>query len=319
MEVIAAYILDVIIGDPQGYPHPVRIIGKLITFLYNRLQKFAVDSKKEKIAGFFLCGFTVCISFFTVLLALYTAGLINPILRIVLSIILIYTCFATKDLQRAGLEVYKELKTGNLDNARKKLSFIVSRNTENLDVEGVSRGAVETVAESISDGIIAPMFYAFIGGAPLVIAYKAASTLDSMVGYKEEKYANIGYASAKLDDILNFIPARITGILIVIAAFLTGYDFKESFRILMRDRLKHESPNSAHGEAAVAGALNIKLGGLNYYFGKPKIKPTIGDGKYNITPEHIMGSLKLMYVSSILGLVVFFIVKQMIFRGGLLR
>uniref|UniRef100_UPI0004A3F0BA CobD/CbiB family cobalamin biosynthesis protein n=1 Tax=Thermoanaerobacter sp. A7A TaxID=1350366 RepID=UPI0004A3F0BA len=175
-----------------------------------------------------------------------------------------------------------------------------------------SRGAIETVAENISDGIIAPMFYAFIGGAPLAIFYKAASTLDSMVGYGNEKYLDLGFASAKLDDILNFIPARITGFLIVIAAFLLGYDYKNSWRIFLRDRLKHQSPNSAHGEAAVAGALNIQLGGLNYYFGKPEIKPTLGDGKEKIIPQHIKYSIKIMYMTSFLGLVVFYGMKILV-------
>ncbi|EGD51113.1 cobalamin biosynthesis protein CobD, partial [Thermoanaerobacter ethanolicus JW 200] len=225
--------------------------------------------------------------------------------------LIIYTCLATKDLGKAAGRVYEALIKGDIVEARKRLSYIVSRDTDRLDVENISRGAIETVAENISDGIIASMFYAFIGGAPLAIFYKAASTLDSMVGYRNEKYLDLGFASAKLDDILNFIPARITGFLIVIAAFLLGYDYKNSWRIFLRDRLKHQSPNSAHGEAAVAGALNIQLGGLNYYFGKPEIKPTLGDGKEKITPQHIKDSIKIMYMTSFLGLVVFYIGRRL--------
>ncbi|AIS51519.1 cobalamin biosynthesis protein CobD [Thermoanaerobacter kivui] len=312
MEVVLAYILDLLIGDPEGYPHPVRIIGRMISSVESILRKYAKSGKVLKIAGFILCGFTVSVAFVTTYALLYIAGLISLYLKYALNVLIIYTCLATKDLGKAAGKVYEELSKDDIVEARKKLSLIVSRDTERLDIEGISRGAIETVAENISDGIIAPMFYAFIGGAPLAIFYKAASTLDSMVGYKNEKYIDLGFASAKLDDILNFIPARITGFLIAVSAFLMGYDCKNSWRIFLRDRLKHQSPNSAHGEAAVAGALNIQLGGLNYYFGKPEIKPTIGDRKEKITPQHIKDSIKIMYMTSFLGLIVFYIGRELI-------
>lgn len=312
MDAVFAYIIDLIIGDPELYPHPVRLIGKMIEYLDTKLRNIAKSDKAEKTAGFFLCGITVLTTFLTAYLLLYLSNLISTYLKYIINVILIYTCLATKDLAKSANKVYEHLLDGNLIEARKKLSYIVSRDTEKLNVKEISRGVIETVAENISDGIIAPLFYAFIGGAPLALAYKAASTLDSMVGYKNEKYINIGFASAKLDDILNFIPARITGLLVVMASFFAGYDYKNGLKILRRDRLKHESPNSAHGEAAMAGVLNIKLGGLNYYFGKPEIKPQLGDGENEIEVEHIKDSIKLLYVTSFLGLIMFFIIKILI-------
>lgn len=308
MEVALAYLLDLLIGDPKKYPHPVRIIGRVVSHLESILRRYAKSDRALKTAGFILCGLTVTLACSATYVLLYIAGLIHPYLKDTLNILIIYTCLATKDLAQAAEGVYNALIKCDIVEARKRLSYIVSRDTDKLDVENISRGAIETVAENISDGIIAPMFYAFIGGATLAIFYKAASTLDSMVGYRNEKYLHLGFASAKLDDILNFIPARITGFLIVIAAFLLGYDYKNSCRIFLRDRLKHQSPNSAHGEAAVAGALNIKLGGVNYYFGKPEIKPTLGGGKEKITPQHIKDSIRIMYITSFLGLVLFYIV-----------
>ncbi|WKV09927.1 adenosylcobinamide-phosphate synthase CbiB [Thermoanaerobacterium sp. CMT5567-10] len=317
MEVIAAYFLDLMIGDPEGYPHPVRLMGKLISFLERKFREIAKTARQERIAGYFLCAVVVFTSYISGYLIIYLLKELNVYLGKILDMLLIYTCLATNDLAKSAMRVYSPLKNDNIVEARKMLSFIVSRDTENLGYSDIVRGVVETVAENISDGIIGPLFYAFIGGAPLALAYKASSTLDSMVGYKNEKYAEIGYASAKLDDVLNFLPARITGLLIVASSFLLRYDYKNSFRILKRDRLKHESPNSAHGEAAVAGALNVELGGLNYYFGKPELKPKLGDGKEALKLEHIKDSVKIMYMTSFLGLVLFFALKLIILNGGI--
>lgn len=317
MEVIAAYFLDLMIGDPEGYPHPVRLMGKLISFLERKFREIAKTARQERIAGYFLCAVVVFTSYISGYLIIYLLKEVNMYLGKISEVLLIYTCLATNDLAKSANKVYEPLKRNDLVEARKMLSFIVSRDTENLDLGDIIRGTVETVAENISDGIIAPLFYAFIGGAPLTLAYKASSTLDSMVGYRNEKYEDIGYASAKLDDVLNFIPSRITGLLIVASSFLLGYDYKNSFYILKRDRLKHESPNSAHGEAAVAGALNVELGGLNYYFGKPELKPKLGDGKEALKLEHIKDSVKIMYMTSFLGLVLFFALKLIILNGGI--
>ncbi|MDK2805462.1 MAG: adenosylcobinamide-phosphate synthase [Thermoanaerobacterium sp.] len=316
MEVIAAYFLDLMLGDPQGYPHPVRLMGKLISFLESSIRKIAKTAKQERIAGYFLCTIVVFTSYISGYFIIYIVKEINVYLGKILDMFLIYTCLATNDLAKSAMKVYNPLKKDKIVEARKMLSFIVSRDTENLGYSDIIRGVIETVAENISDGIIGPLFYAFIGGAPLALAYKASSTLDSMVGYKNERYLDIGYASAKLDDILNFLPARITGLLIVASAFLLRYDYKNSFRILKRDRLKHESPNSAHGEAAVAGALNVELGGLNYYFGKPELKPKLGDGKEALELNHIKDTVKIMYMTSFLGLILFFAFKT-ILTGGI--
>ncbi|ORX24601.1 cobalamin biosynthesis protein CobD [Thermoanaerobacterium sp. PSU-2] len=316
MEVIAAYFLDLMIGDPPGYPHPVRLMGRLISFLECKFRKIAKTERQERIAGYFLCAIVVFTSYISGYFIIYIVKEINVYLGKILDMLLIYTCLATNDLAKSAMRVYNPLKKDNIVEARKMLSFIVSRDTENLGYSDIIRGVIETVAENISDGIIGPLFYAFIGGTPLALAYKASSTLDSMVGYKNERYLNIGYASAKLDDILNFLPARITGLLIVASSFLLRYDYKNSFRILKRDRLKHESPNSAHGEAAVAGALNVELGGLNYYFGKPELKPKLGDGKEALELKHIKDTVKIMYMTSFLGFILFFSFKT-ILTGGI--
>lgn len=307
MKVLAAYFLDLALGDPEGYPHPVVVIGKAVTWLEEGLRRRARSSRELKTASFALCFLIVASSFISSYALILLARLIHPYLGDLLEIFIIYTCLATRELGRAANRVYDALIRGELAEARARLSYIVSRDTHRMNQEEVSRGAVETVAENISDAIIAPLFYAFIGGAPLALFYKATNTLDSMVGYTNEKYRDIGYASAKLDDILNFIPARITALLIVLASFLMGYDYKNCWHVLLRDRLKHKSPNSAHGEAAVAGALNIQLGGINYYFGRPEMRPILGDKRTEISPGHIKDSIRIMYASSILGIVSFYV------------
>ncbi|MGB9779790.1 adenosylcobinamide-phosphate synthase CbiB [Caldanaerobacter sp.] len=307
MKVFLAYLLDLIFGDPEGYPHPVRLIGSLISKEERIIRKYAKNPKALKLAGFFMCFFTTTLAYAVTYISIYLAGFINHYFAYLIEVAFIYTTLATKDLARAAYSVYTPLKKKDLKAARENLALIVSRDTENLEDKDIIRGVLETVSENISDGIIAPMFYAFLGGAPLAMFYKAASTLDSMVGYKNEKYKDLGFASAKLDDLLNFIPARITGLLIVISSFLLGYDYKNSFKIFIRDRLKHESPNSAHGEAALAGALGVELGGLNYYFGKPVIKPKLGDKKEELSLKHINSSVKIMYMTSFIGLIVFYL------------
>ncbi|HHW58555.1 MAG TPA: cobalamin biosynthesis protein CobD [Clostridia bacterium] len=312
MKVVLAYFLDLTFGDPEGYPHPVRIIGWMIQKQEKILRKYAKDKETLKIAGFILCLFTVSMVYILTYLILYLAGMVHIYLKYLLEVLIIYTSLATKDLSKAANRVFKPLREGNIIEARKSLSFIVSRDTDKLEEEDIIRGVIETVSENISDGIIAPMFYAFIGGAPLAMFYKAASTLDSMVGYKNEKYKDLGFVSAKLDDVLNFIPARITGFLVIISSYVLRYDYKNSWKVFLRDRLKHDSPNSAHGEAAVAGALGIQLGGLNYYFGKPVIKPTLGDKKQKISLRHIRESIRIMYMTSFIGLLIFYLIDILI-------
>jgi adenosylcobinamide-phosphate synthase len=198
--------------------------------------------------------------------------------------------------------VIRFLLKDDLEEARKQLSYIVGRDTGSLTKEGVVRAVVETIAENMADGIIAPFFYAGIFGAPLAFAYKAVNTLDSMFGYKNEKYMEFGYFPAKLDDVFNYIPARITGLLIVLSSLILGYDYKNSFKIYKRDRYNHTSPNSAHPEAAMAGALGVQLGGANYYFGKIVEKPTIGDKTKEIEINDVNKTAKVLYFASFLGL-----------------
>lgn len=304
VSIYIGYILDLIIGDPYSFPHPVRYIGKLINIVENRISKTFKTNKQLKVAGFLLwiitVGITYTVTYFIVKLASFI-----PVGFLIVNSILIYTTLSTKCLKDEALKIYSVLKTGDIKNSRVQLSYIVGRDTSDLNKEEIIRATVETVAENTVDAIIAPMFYAFIGGAPLAMAYKAINTLDSTVGYKNDKYEYLGFASAKIDDIANYIPARISFLLITIGSFLLGYDYKEAFRIAIRDRKNHKSPNCAYPEGAVAGALGIQLGGTNIYFGKAVYKPTIGDRKRDIEIEDIVNTNKIMYATSIISMIIF--------------
>ena len=229
----------------------------------------------------------------------------NKIVFIAVNPILIYTTLATKCLKDEAVKIYKVLKTGDLEKSRIQLSYIVGRDTTNLSEKEIVRATVETVAENTVDGIIAPLFYGFIGGAPLAMAYKAINTLDSTVGYKNDKYYYLGYASAKIDDIANYIPARLGVILLSLGSLFVGFNFKNALKIGIRDRKNHKSPNCAFSEGAVAGALGIQLGGTNVYFGKEVYKPTIGDKNREIEIEDIVRTNKIMYSSSIISIIIF--------------
>mgnify|MGYP001772812723 CR=1 FL=1 len=250
--------------------------------------------------------FTVVgVTFFTTKLLISLTENFGNLFKNLVEVILIYTTISVKELARAGKEVARALEQRDIELARSKLAEIVSRDTHNLEEEDIIRGAIESLSENINDGIVAPLFYSFLGGAPLAMAYKAINTLDSMVGYKRDIYLYLGYFPAKIDDIANFIPARLSGIFIVISAFILGLNWKDSFRILMRDRLKHESPNSAHGMAAVSGALGIRLGGPTSYNGKIKDKPYIGDKTRNMSVKDIHTTIRIVYVSSLVAILVF--------------
>ena len=292
LKIYFAYILDLIFGDPHTIPHPVQLIGKLISFLEKRLIGFS----NKKIFGMILN--------LTVLLVTYIVCYFLQKMVIV-EIYLMYTVFAVKCLGDEGRKVYKILKEGNLAKARKELSYLVSRDTESLEKNDIIRSTMETISENTVDGVIAPMIYMFIGGLPLAMTYKAINTMDSMLGYKNEKYGEFGFFSAKIDDAANFIPARITGgLLIPLSCFFLRYDYKNAWRIFFRDRKNHASPNSAHPEAAVAGALGIQFGGRTSYFGKEYDKPVIGDKKREFQTEDIKKNIKILYVTSFLGLII---------------
>ena len=300
-----AYVLDLILGDPQNIIHPVQIIGKMIDIGEKSLlgKKYKSDRKYKFFAGMILNITVISLTYGITYLIRRTSE--NSIIFTVAEIYLMYTVFSINSLAREGNRVYNILKEGNVERARKDLSYLVSRDTETMDEKMIIRSTMETISENTVDGIVAPMFYMFLGGLPLSMAYKAINTLDSMVGYKNEKYIDFGKFSAKLDDVANFIPARITGIFIILASMILGYNGKEAWRIFFRDRKNHSSPNSAHSEASVAGALGVQFGGRVSYFGKEVDKPTIGDKKKEFEIEDIKKNIKIMYATSFLSLVVF--------------
>lgn len=306
-ELITAYVLDLIFGDPYSFPHPVRYMGKLIRWAEKKIRAAVRNNRELKIGGFVLWGVTVGTTF-AVTYAVVKLSSIHPAIHFVVNSLLLYTTLATKCLADEAKKVMKVLKTGTIEEARVQLSYIVGRDTTHLSESEIIRATVETVSENTVDGIIAPLFYAFIGGAPLAFAYKAINTLDSTVGYKNEKYADIGFASAKIDDVANYIPARITALLMTIASLLLRWDYKNCLKIAIRDRKNHKSPNCAYAEGAVAGALGIQLGGINVYFGEVVYKPTIGDRKRDLEAADIERTNQIMYMTSLVGLIIFTLV-----------
>jgi len=294
----SAYILDLLLGDPQWFPHPIRFIGWFIVRLENFFRGLGASPLWLKVSGIFLA-FIICGStFWVTFLLIYWAGNFSWYAGFACSVFLGYTTLATRDLHVETRKVLRALTRGDILQARKELSFVVGRDTAHLDEPEILRALLETIAENTSDGVIAPLFYLGLGGPPLAMTYKAVNTLDSMVGYKNERYGNIGWASAKLDDLANFIPARLSGLVIVLSSFLLRKPWRNSLGILWRDRRKHESPNSAWPEAAMAGALGVQLGGLNYYFGQPSLKPFLGDRKRDLDRRDVRESWKILYLSS---------------------
>ncbi len=308
---VIAYLLDLVIGDPYSFPHPVRFIGNLIRFTEGKIRIIFKSKKQLKIGGFLLWTITVG---FTALVTNLILNLlcINNIFYVIIASIILYTTLSTKCLADEAKKIYEVLKTGDIEKSRKQLSYIVGRDTTSLNENEIIRATVETVAENTVDGIISPMMYGFIGGPVIAMAYKAINTLDSMVGYKNEKYGDIGFASAKIDDIANFIPARITPFFMMIASFILGFNSKKSIKIAMRDRKNHKSPNCAYAEGAVAGALEVQLGGTNMYFGEKVYKPTIGDKDRELEAEDILRTNKIMYLTSFIALVIFSIITYIV-------
>ncbi|MBE6054819.1 MAG: cobalamin biosynthesis protein [Clostridium sartagoforme] len=295
-ELTLGYLLDLIIGDPQNPIHPIRLIGNLCKRIESYFRKELSNSLK--MAGLVTWISVVLIVFVFSNLILRLGYNLNYGLGVIISGIIIYFCIATKSLKVEALMVVKALRDNDIQEARHRLSYIVGRDTKNLNEEGILRAVVETIAENISDGVAAPILYAGLFGAPFALVYKAVNTMDSMFGYKNEKYYEFGYFPAKLDDVFNYIPARITGYLIVISAYFLKLDYKNSYKIYKRDRYNHSSPNSAHPEAAAAGALGLKLGGANYYFGKLVEKPTIGDEIKKIEVEDVNKTNNILYLVS---------------------
>ncbi len=317
-----AFLLDSIIGDPRIL-HPVRLIGALIIKLETLLRRYLQTPLEEKIGGFILMStvvITVFIISYTITWLIITLSGINKLLDIISSMIALYiasTTIALKELIDYGKRIKESLKKNDLQMARKILSNIVGRDTEGLDVKGVSRATIESLSENLSDGVIAPLFYLTIGGIPLAMAYKAINTLDSMVGYRNHTYRDLGFFSAKMDDIVNYIPARISGTMISLSSFiysvsslrirsfLEGWDvFRRSFRTMLRDGRKHLSPNSGIPEASIAGALGVRLGGPSRYHGVHVEKPWIGEELDDDYINALEKSLKIILIAGITGIII---------------
>lgn len=295
--VLAALVLDWLLGDPRWLPHPVVAVGRLVIALERQLRRLVTN---ERAAGVILLVLTVGIAGGTAWALVLGAGLVHPVAGFAVESLLGWTCLAARSLHGESKLVADALAAGDLAGARLFLSRIVGRDTAELAEPEIWRGAVETVAENTSDGVIAPLFWFMVGGAPLALAYKAVNTLDSMVGYKNERYLRFGWASARFDDLVNLLPARITGLLMVLSAPLAGLSGPDAWRIMRRDGRNHSSPNAGIPEAAAAGALGVRLGGMNVYFGRPVAKPTIGDPLNPLDRTAWRGAVRLMYGSEIL-------------------
>lgn len=291
---IAGFILDLLLGDPEWLYHPVRLIGGLISRLEKRLRARGGNLRRSAVI---LTAATVLVTMAVTAGILVLLQLLGRIPLFIGMALLDWMGIAVTCMAKEARGVGKALEKG-LPEARKQVARIVGRDTQNLSGEEIIKAAVETVAENTTDGVISPLFWALLGGPVLLWGFKAANTLDSMVGYMDEKYRDIGWSSAKLDDILNYIPARLTALLMILAAFLTGMDGPNAFRIVRRDHANHKSPNCAWSEAAAAGAMHIQLGGTHEYFGKPVEKPTIGDADRPAEREDIRRANRLLYVTS---------------------
>lgn len=314
LPMVVGFIIDIILGDPYSLPHPVRAIGTLIS----KFEKF-VRSRFNNLrkGGVFLAVAVLVISTLAPLLILILCYRINVILGVAIESVMCWQLIAARCLQKESMKVYRAISENDTEKARKAVSMIVGRDTDVLDEKGIIKAAVETVAENTSDGVTAPMMYISAGGAALGFLYKAVNTMDSMIGYKNEKYADIGRFAARLDDLLNYIPSRLTALAMILSAYLLRLDGKNAFHIWKRDRRKHASPNSAQTESVCAGALGIRLAGDAYYFGELHKKEFIGDDIRPPESEDIRRANRLMYCTSVIVLIISAVARAFIF-GGLL-
>ena len=299
------FLIDLVFGDPVYAFHPIRLIGNLIGKSEKAIRKVLPNNEKsELIGGFILWIWVAAVSFFVPFILLKCLYRVNFWLGFILESIFFWQIIAAKSLKTESMKVYKAFEEGDTEKARKAVSMIVGRDTASLTAEGITKAAVETVAENTSDGVTAPLIFAALFGASGGFLYKAVNTMDSMVGYKNDKYFYFGRFAAKCDDVFNFIPARITAYFMIISSFILGLDGKNAFKIFLRDRFNHASPNSAQTEAVCAGALDVMLAGDAYYFGKLYKKKTIGDNIRKIEPKDIKNANNLMYMTSVLILIV---------------
>ena len=306
----AGFILDFILGDPEGLWHPVQGIGSVISFLEKSIRKvFPKTRTGERIGGALLVVLTLAVSVSVPGILLLAAGRISPVLLFLAEVLFTWQMLAVKSLRKESCRVYDALEQEGLPAGRKAVSRIVGRDTERLTEDGVIKAAVETVAENTSDGVVAPLFYLFLAGPLGGFFYKAVNTMDSMVGYQNERYQYFGTAAARLDDVMNWIPARLSALFMVLSALPCGYSVREAWRIYQRDRRNHKSPNAAQSEAVMAGALGIRLAGDAWYFGKRYPKPFIGDASRPVEREDILRAGRLEYATAVTAFAAFAVLR----------
>ncbi|MCI5945963.1 MAG: adenosylcobinamide-phosphate synthase CbiB [Oscillospiraceae bacterium] len=312
LPMLVGFVIDIFVGDPYNFPHPIRAVGTLIS----KLEKFVRGRFKSlRKGGVFLALNVLIVSTFVPLAVLFVCYKINIFLGLAVESVMCWQLVAARCLQKESMKVCRAVEEKDIEKARKAVSMIVGRDTDVLDETGIVKAAVETVAENTSDGVTAPIMYIALGGAPLGFFYKAANTMDSMIGYTNEKYIDIGRFAAKLDDVLNFIPSRLTALVMILSAYMLGADGKNAARIWKRDRRKHASPNSAQTESVCAGALDIRLAGDAYYFGELHKKEFIGDDIRPPESEDIRRANRLMYCTSVIVLIVGAALRAVIFGG----
>jgi len=300
-----AFLMDCALGDPRSRYHPVVLVGRGISLLENVLYRTADTDSLKFLKGGFLAVFVLLCSYGISYGLVQLAFFVNLYLGYILSALLLSFMISPRSLAEAGIEIRNYLIEGNLEQARFKVGWIVGRDTKNLTSPEITRATIETIAENLVDGVIAPLFFFWLGGVPLAVLYRAANTMDSMLGYKNERYLYFGRAAARIDDFLNLIPARITGILIVLAAILLHLDYRNAFYMMQRDASKHPSPNGGYPEASVAGALRIRLGGVNYYFGQKHFRAYMGESLTELSARHITETIRIMYTVTVLFLCLF--------------
>ncbi|MGI6730672.1 MAG: adenosylcobinamide-phosphate synthase CbiB [Anaerovoracaceae bacterium] len=307
------FLLDLLLGDPRWLPHPICFIGNMISQGERIIRRIIPKtSRGEFVGGFLLACFIMLISVAIPFALLLLVGKIHILLQAAIEAFMCYQILATRSLKTESMRVYKELQKEDITSARKAVSMIVGRDVEGLNQEGIVKATVETVAENTADGVVAPLIFMAIGGAPLGFLYKSINTMDSMIGYKNEKYMNFGTFAAKLDDVANYLPARVSAILMIVAAAILRLDYKNAYKIFRRDRFNHASPNSAQTESVCAGALQIQLAGDAFYFGKLHKKKTIGDSIRPIEAQDIVKANQLLYGTAILCLVLCLLVMGII-------
>lgn len=310
---IALFILDLILGDPRWLPHPIVLMGRFISNFEGYFNRSKLSGLKRKLFGIILAASLPLAAFLLSAVIIGMSYEVEEALGMIVTIILGFTTIAARSLKDAAYRVKGAINKEDIPDAREALSHIVGRDTSKLDEPEIARATIETVAENSSDGVIAPLFYLVIGGVPLAMAYKAINTLDSMVGYKNDRYSDFGWASARLDDLANYIPARLTAILMIAAAFLFKLDWRGAWRITRRDCRNHPSPNAGWPESAAAGALGIRLGGINHYPGRTEERPFIGDNRNVSGYIQIEGVVRIMYVSAILMIAGSLVLKMLLY------